>query len=116
MHMCLSSWRLACILIGQHVLLAPPTHEEVEHGHVHDVQQSCPAVIRGRLFHLLTVVWIHLPPLNNTTTSLAPLNNTTTRSLAPLNNTTTGYLAPLNNTTTGYLAPLNNTTTGYLAP
>ena len=62
MHNVFQERGLACILIGQHVLLAPPTHEEVEHGHVHDVQQARPAVVRGCLFHLLTVVWVHLPP------------------------------------------------------
>lgn len=38
-----------------------PTHEEVKDGHVHDVQQPGAAVIRWRLFHLLAVVWVHLP-------------------------------------------------------
>lgn len=38
------------------------THEEVKNGHVHNVQQSCPSVIRWSLFDFLTVVWVHLPP------------------------------------------------------
>lgn len=38
------------------------THEEVKNGHIHDVQQPSPTVVRWSLFDLLTVVWIHLPP------------------------------------------------------
>lgn len=38
------------------------THEEVKDGHVHDVQQSSPAVIRWSLFDFLAVVRVHLPP------------------------------------------------------
>ena len=38
------------------------THEEVKDGHVHDVQKSCPTVIRWSLFDLLAVVRVHLPP------------------------------------------------------
>lgn len=38
------------------------THEEVKDGHVHDVQQSRPTVIRWSLFDFLAVVRVHLPP------------------------------------------------------
>ena len=38
------------------------THEEVKDGHVHDVQKSCPTVVRWSLFDLLAVVRVHLPP------------------------------------------------------
>lgn len=40
------------------------THQEVKDGHVHDVQQSSASVIRRRLLHLITVIWVHLPPEN----------------------------------------------------
>lgn len=38
------------------------THEEVEDGHVHDVQEAVAAVVGGRLPHLLAVVRVHFPP------------------------------------------------------
>lgn len=38
------------------------THEEVKYGHIHDVQQSCSAVVGRSLLDLLAVVRIHLPP------------------------------------------------------
>lgn len=37
------------------------THEEVKDGHVHDIQKSCPTVVRWSLFDLLAVVRVHLP-------------------------------------------------------
>ena len=38
------------------------THEEVEDGHVHDIQDAVAAVVGGCLFHLLAVVRVHFPP------------------------------------------------------
>lgn len=38
------------------------THEEVEDGHVHDVQDAVAAVVGGRLLHLLAVVRVYFPP------------------------------------------------------
>lgn len=50
------------------------THKEVKDSHIHDVQQTSAAVIWGSLFHLLTVVWIHLPPRNAHGTELQGLS------------------------------------------
>lgn len=40
------------------------THQEVKDGHIHDVQQPSASVIWRRLLHLITVIWVHLPPEN----------------------------------------------------
>lgn len=50
-------WKLLLLFV-----LIQLTHEEVKDGHIHDVQQSCSAVVGRGLLDFLAVVGVHLPP------------------------------------------------------